>query len=136
MNVIELARELGKALQEDGRYKAFEVAKKKNDSDTELQATIEKFNELRRDLNVEMGKEEKDGDKMTALDTEIKEVYSKIMGNESMIEYNSTRESMDKLLSSVNFIITMAANGEDPMTCPEEQPQSCSGSCSSCNGCN
>jgi len=34
---------------------------------------------------------------------------------------------MDKLLGSVNYIISMAANGEDPMTCPEEAPHSCSG---------
>ena len=86
MNVIELARELGKALQEDGRYKAFEVAKNKNDGDTELQGMIEKFNELRRNLNGEMSKEDKDGEAMTALDTEIKDIYGKIMSNKSKMK--------------------------------------------------
>ena len=135
MNVIELARQLGAALQEDERYKKFVVAKDNNDNDTELQANIEQFNELRRQLNVEMSKDDKDADTMKNLDSDIKKLYGEIMSRPSMVEYNEAREAMDKLLSSVNFIITMAANGEDPMTCPEEQPHSCSGSCSSCSGC-
>lgn len=135
MNVIELARQLGAELQADERYKTFAVAKANNDNDAELQAMIGKFNDLRRELNVEMSKEEKDGEAMTKLDGEIKKLYGDIMTRPSMVEYNSAREALDKLLSSVNFIITMAANGEDPMTCPEEQPHSCSGSCSSCGGC-
>lgn len=135
MNVIELTRQLGAALQEDERYKAFVVAKDKNDNDTELQEKIAEFNELRRQLNIEMSKEDKDSEAMQKLDAQIKNIYGEIMIRPSMVEYNSAREAMDKLLNSVNFIITMAANGEDPMTCPEEQPHSCSGSCSGCSGC-
>lgn len=135
MNVIELARQLGVALQADERFKSFTVAKNNNDNDAELQEKIAQFNELRRQLNVEMSKDEKDAEAMKKLDGEIKNIYGEIMTRPSMIEYNTAREAMDKLLNSVNFIITMAANGEDPMTCPEEQPQSCSGSCSSCSGC-
>lgn len=135
MNVIELARQLGVALQADERFKAFTVAKDNNDNDAELQEKIAQFNELRRQLNVEMGKDDKDADAMTKLNGQIQNVYGEIMTRPSMIEYNTAREAIDKLLNSVNFIITMAANGEDPMTCPEEQPHSCSGSCSSCGGC-
>lgn len=135
MNVIELARQLGVALQADERFKTFTVAKENNDNDAELQEKIAQFNELRRQLNVEMSKDEKDADAMKKLDTDIKNLYTEIMERPSMVEYNTAREAMDKLLNSVNFIITMAANGEDPMTCPEEQPHSCSGSCASCGGC-
>lgn len=135
MTVIELARQLGVALQADERFKAFTVAKDNNDNDAELQEKIAQFNELRRQLNVEMGKDDKDAEAMTKLNGEIQNIYGEIMTRPSMIEYNTAREAMDKLLNSVNFIITMAANGEDPMTCPEEQPHSCSGSCSTCGGC-
>lgn len=135
MTVIELARQLGVALQADERFKAFTVAKDNNDNDAELQEKIAQFNELRRQLNVEMGKDDKDTEAMTKLNGEIQNIYGEIMTRPSMIEYNTAREAMDKLLNSVNFIITMAANGEDPMTCPEEQPHSCSGSCSTCGGC-
>ena len=76
-----------------------------------------------------------DGEKMTALDTQIRELYDEIMAMPKMIAFNEAKEVMDKLLGSVNYIISMAANGEDPMTCPEEAPHSCSGSCASCGGC-
>ncbi|MBQ7756995.1 MAG: YlbF family regulator [Oscillospiraceae bacterium] len=135
MNVIELARQLGVALQADERFKTFTVAKENNDNDAELQEKIAQFNDLRRQLNMEMSKDEKDAEAMKSLDGQIKNIYGEIMTRPSMIEYNKAREAMDKLLDSVNFIITMAANGEDPMTCPEEQPHSCSGSCSTCGGC-
>lgn len=135
MNVIELARQLGVALQADERFKTFTVAKENNDNDAELQEKIAQFNDLRRQLNMEMSKDEKDAEAMKSLDGQIKNIYGEIMTRPSMIEYNKAREAMDKLLDSVNFIITMAANGEDPVTCPEEQPHSCSGSCSTCGGC-
>ena len=47
MDVIEMTRELGKALQQDDRYIAYNLAKQVNDNDTELQADIENFTNLR-----------------------------------------------------------------------------------------
>lgn len=135
MTVIELARELGKALQEDERYKKYLEAKEKNDKDIELQNMIGEFNVKRMQLNQEMQKDEKDPETMQKLDGELKEIYTKIMGNTNMSEFNSAQEAVDKLLNSVNYIITTAANGDDPMTCPEEPPASCGGSCSTCGGC-
>ena len=122
MDVIEMTRQLGQAIQEDERYKAYMEACSINDTDVEIQNKIGEFNQLRSQLSVEMQKPDKDGEKMTALDTQIRELYDEIM-------------AMPKLLGSVNYIISMAANGEDPMTCPEEAPHSCSGSCASCGGC-
>ncbi len=37
MDVIEMARELGKAIQQDERYKRIDAAKKANDEDSQLQ---------------------------------------------------------------------------------------------------
>lgn len=106
-----------------------------NDTDVEIQNKIGDFNQLRSQLSVEMQKPDKDGEKMTTLDTQIRELYDEIMAMPKMIAFNEAKEVMDKLLGSVNYIISMAANGEDPMTCPEEAPHSCSGSCASCGGC-
>lgn len=135
MTVIEMARELGKALQEDERYKKYQEAKIKNDKDVELQNMIGDFNVKRMQLNQEMQKKEKDADAMKRLDGELKDVYNRIMANPNMVEFTAAQEKVEKLINSVNFIISMAANGEDPMTCPEEQPASCGGSCSTCGGC-
>lgn len=134
MSVIEKARELGKCIQKSAEYKTYIEAKRANDTDTELQNMIGEFNMLRMQLNREMSKEDKDADEMKRLDSEIKTLYGKIMANKSMAEYNAATEKMEKIMGSVNYILSQAANGEDPMTCPEEAP-SCSGSCSTCGGC-
>ncbi len=137
MTVIELTRELGRALQCDERYIAYEDAKRKNDSDGELQNLIGEFNIVRMKYGQQMQKGEGEQDKelMDKLDAEMHDVYGKIMSNANMVAFNDAKDAMDKLLNSINYIITMSANGEDPMTCPEEQPASCSGSCATCGGC-
>ncbi len=134
MTIIEQARALGAALQEDERYKKFDEAAKLNDTDTDIQNKIGEFNLMRAELNQEMAKPDKDGEKMTKLDNDLRALYDEIMNMPSMIAFNEAKEELDKLLSSINYIITCAANGEDPMTCPDEAPH-CSGSCSSCGGC-
>ncbi|HHX57428.1 MAG TPA: YlbF family regulator [Clostridiales bacterium] len=133
MDIIEKTRELGKMLQEDERYKAYFAAKEMNDKDEDLQALIGEFNLKRVDLNMEMSKDEKNTEKLKDLDTEIKELYGKIMANPNMLAFNDAKNAMDDILSQINNIITMSANGEDPETCGEES--SCGGSCSSCSGC-
>ena len=134
MDVIEMTRQLGKAIQEDERYKKYMQACTDNDTDTEIQNAIGKFNQLRSALSIEMQKPDKDADKMTSLDTEIKELYDEIMAMPK-VAFNEAKAEMDALLGSVNYIISMSANGEDPETCPAEAPHSCGGNCGSCGGC-
>lgn len=135
MNAIELTRELGKLIQQDERYIAYHNAKEANDKDEKLQALIGEFNLKRVDLNTEMTKIEKDTEKLSRLDSEIKSLYGNIMANENMTAFNDAKNAMDSFLSQINMIITMSANGEDPATCPTEMTSSCGGSCSSCSGC-
>ena len=135
MDVITLARELGAALQEDPRYLKYLDACELNDSDRVLQDKIEEFNKKRATLGVEMRKPDKDADLMTSLDREIRELYDEIMAMPKMVAFNEAKAEFDALVGSVNFIIQMASNGEDPMTCPETPPAGCTGSCSGCSGC-
>lgn len=135
MNVIEVARELGKALQADERYKAYLIAKEKNDNDKELQDIIGEFNLKRVALGQEMSQQEKNQEKIASLNEEIKHLYAKIMQNPNMTEYHRAKESIDKILDQINTILTFSANGEDPATCPDTMSSGCSGSCSSCSGC-
>lgn len=137
MNVIEAARELGKALQADPRYIQYTAAKLANDKDEELQKQIMEFHAKRMDLNTEMGKAEKDTNAITALNNELNALYSQVVSNPKMIAFEAAKAEMDGILESINFIVTSATNGDDPMTCPESAPQSCScgGSCSTCGGC-
>lgn len=134
MNVIEITRELGKALQSDEKYTAYYAASAAVEADEELQKLIGEYNLCRMQLNTEMSKAEKDSDKIAKINEEFRSIYGRIMGNANMVAYNSAKADMDDLLNKINSIITLCANGEDPATC-EPATHSCSGSCSTCGGC-
>lgn len=133
MDVIGIARELGKAIQQDDRYEAYMLATKNNDADKTLQDMIEKFNMLRVDINREVSKAEKDQDKLSRLDAEFKDLYKRIMETPNMIAYNAAKGELDALIQFVNQIVLGSANGQDPDSI--EQASGCSGSCGSCGGC-
>lgn len=135
MDAIKAARELGKAIQNDERYKAYVEAKKANDSDEELQQLIGEFNLKRQNLQLEMNKpdDSRDEEKVKRLNTELQQQYVKVMGNHNMANYTVMKEAVDKLLQEIQGIISLCCDGEDPDTC--EYTASCSGDCSTCGGC-
>lgn len=134
MDVIEMTRELGKAIQQDDRYTAYVLAKQVNDSDTELQADIDRFDALRKELNEVMSTKNPETEKLKELDTDIKTVYQKIMSNQNMQVFQAAQKGLEDLITNVNQIISLCANGEDPDTC--QPPESnCTGSCATCGGC-
>jgi cell fate (sporulation/competence/biofilm development) regulator YlbF (YheA/YmcA/DUF963 family) len=133
MDIIQMAREMGKEIQGLSEYKKMMAAKEKNDNDQDLQAKIGEFNLLRMDINNEIQKPERDEERLATLDKEIKACHAMIMGNQSMIEYQEAKNAVDSLMNDVMSILSMCVNGEDPDTCQTES--SCGGSCSSCSGC-
>ena len=134
MDLIKMAREMGKEIQATEAYKAYEAAKKANDEDQSLQDGINEFNLKRMALNQEMQKEEKDSAKLQALNEELQEIYTKVMGNENMMAYNIAKQDLDDMMQKINAILVMCVNGEDPDTC-EIPEHNCTGSCSTCGGC-
>ena len=135
-DVIYELRLLAKKLQQDDRIIYLEQVKKKMDMDKELQELIQKFNTLQYEYRIEAVKEDgaRDDVKVQNLNKELISLYSDIMANEFMMEYNECKNEVDKLTQLVQAIITAAINGGDPMIV--EVPEGgCSGSCSSCSGC-
>ncbi|MBR5135374.1 MAG: YlbF family regulator [Clostridia bacterium] len=131
--LLEMAKDMGEALQQDGRYVALQMAQAKADEDQALQDLIGEFNLKRMALATEDAKDDKDEEKLQALDAELREVYGRVMANESMQAYNAARQEMDALLSNINRILMLSAQGEDPQTLDAEH--SCGGNCSGCSGC-
>ena len=134
MTTIEAARKLGAAMQADEAYIRYADAVKKNDENEELQVKISEFNLKRMNLDNELSKDdnEKDSEKIQALNTELRAIYDEIMANPAMVEFNAAKAGMDKLLQDINTIIMMCAQGADPETC---EISACTGSCSTCGGC-
>lgn len=138
MSVIEITRELGKALQADERYIEYISAKKANDADEELQKLIGEFNLIRQNLAMESDKDEGEIDnaKVKELTAKMHSAYDDVMSNENMAAFTIAKQGMDKLMSEINTILTYSMEGMDPATCPSEPPSAeCSGSCSTCGGC-
>ncbi len=134
MDTITLARELGKAIQQEESYKNLMTAQEKADADTELQTLIGDFNLKRMAINNEASKKERDQEKLAQLNTEMREAYAKIMSNENMVAYNDAKEAFDMLANRVLAIVQQSCEGADPETADFTQ-SSCSGSCSTCGGC-
>lgn len=134
MDIITMARELGKEIQKDERFINMQVARQNSDNDEELQNLIGEFNLKRMAINNEAAKEDRSEETMKELSEELRHVYAQIMQNPNMTAYNVAKEQMDGLMNRVNAIISLSAEGEDPETAEYEE-HSCGGECSSCGGC-
>lgn len=133
MEIIEIARQLGAAIQADEKYKKFDAAKTACDNDAALQEVIGKFNLDRMNLDNELSKDEKDNDKINELNESLRKTYGEVMINKSMAAYNQAKSELDLIVNQINGIIELCLNGEDPATC--DPHSNCTGSCSSCGGC-
>lgn len=133
MEIFEITRQLGAAIQADETYKKFIEAKAGCDNDPALQEAIGKFNLERMNLDNELAKEDKDNDKIKELNESLRKTYGEVMTNPSMVVYNQAKGDLDEIVNHVNGIIELCLNGEDPATC--EPHSDCGGSCSSCAGC-
>ena len=136
MDAIKAARELGKAIQNDERYKGYVAAKQANDKDESLQQLIGEFNLKRENLRLQMEKpeDEQDNEKLQKLNKELQECYEKVMSNPNMANFAVIKGALDQLLQEVQGIISLCCEGEDPDTC-QARPAGCSSDCSTCAGC-
>ena len=71
---------------------------------------------------------------MQAYNEQYVAAYQKIMANENMVAYQAAQSELEAVVNTVNGIIAMSLNGEDPMTC-DPDAQNCTHDCSTCGGC-
>lgn len=133
MDIIQMTRELAKAIQQDERYIKLCITRDNNDSDEHLQEMIGAFNLKRVELNQEAARPDKDQDKLNKLNEDIRDMYREIMENPNMIAFNEAKQEIDNMMNFINQILVLSVNGEDP-DCIEQQ-SGCTGSCSTCAGC-
>lgn len=141
MSLEKLTRELGKAIQQDERYLVMQKAIEANEKDTALNELMSKIQLIQVSYQHEASKEEPNEEKMKAYDEEFRGVYTEIMMNENMRNYEMARKEIDDLMNFLTGILAMCVNGDDPDTCDPTAHQ-CGGDCSSCHcdcgdeGCN
>ncbi len=131
--LLEMAKELGHAIQADERFIKVQMAQAHADEDEALQALIGEFNLKRMAINTEAAKgDEQDEAKMRTLNEELRAVYARVMANESMAAYNEVKTELDKLVNGIGAILNMAAQGLNP---DDYEEHSCGGDCGHCGGC-
>ena len=133
--VIELARELGSAIQRHESYIDYKIKQQNVECDENLQKMMKDFNSKKSEINQEISKENTDQSKIDKLNEEINKLYMDIMQNETMNKYNEAKQKFESVLRGITLIINRSSFGEDPKTIDIEESDSCSGSCSSCSGC-
>lgn len=94
MDTIELAREIGKALQQEDCFVKLQIAKQQSDEDQQLQQMIGEFNLKRMAINNEASKPDRDDQKLQELNREMRAVYAEIMKNENMQAYNTHKQTL------------------------------------------
>lgn len=134
MDIIEVARQLGHAIQADERYKALERARIASDNDEQLQELIGEFNLHRLALNNAATGENADKEKLDQINKDLRHTYAEIMKNERMTAYNVAKQEMDSVMQRVTAILEQSVAGEDPDTA-DYDASTCGGDCSSCSGC-
>ena len=136
MDVIELTRQLGAAIQKDERYLAFAAAKEANEKDEALNALMGEIQMIQMNYQMEASKETPDSAKMQEFEAEFNAKYEAFMANENMQKYDEARAEVDSMMNYIMQILGLCVNGSDPATCePEQHDHSCDGACSSCSGC-
>lgn len=136
MDAIKMARELGKAIQQDEKYLKYIEAKKANEADAALNELIGKLNLIQLSYQAEAEKETPDEAKMKQFDEEFRSIYGDVMINENMKKFEEARQGVDDMMNYIMQLLSLCVNGEDPDTCePAPAEGGCTGNCSSCGGC-
>ncbi|MGN0549643.1 MAG: YlbF family regulator [Acutalibacteraceae bacterium] len=135
MDIIEITRQLGAAIQQDERYLAFHEARRTNEADTDLNDLINKIQLIHMSYQHEAAKDDANEEKLAAYDKEFSEVYEAVMANENMQKYEAARHAVDDMMNEITAILSLCVQGEDPKTCQPQEEHHCSGECGSCGGC-
>ena len=135
MTVDEAVRNLGKAIQNDCRYKRYVAAKKANDENEALQNQIGEFQLLRMNFQRNTEKSEQSSEKLTQMEETLQKMYDAIIATDGMKEFQAAKDEVDAMMNDVDAIISLSLSGEDPETCHTTE-NSCGGNCANCSaGC-
>lgn len=137
MDVIEVTRQLGAAIQADDRYLTFMEAKKAADNDANVQLMLSQIEAIRTQYQNEASKPAPDQASLQALDQSFQTLYQQVMANETMQAANAAGQEIDSMMNYIMQILSLCVNGEDPATCEPKAQEGCGcegGDCGSCGG--
>ena len=128
MDILEMAKELGKKIATSDEFVNFLEAEKNQANDEEAQKLIGEYNLKRMNIIAKAEGADLKEEDYAKIRNELAEEFSKLMENELIKKYIDAKEAFDTMYQKVLNIIDFYANGE-------KQEGGCSGSCSTCGGC-
>ncbi|MDR1805926.1 MAG: YlbF family regulator [Clostridium sp.] len=135
--LIKKTRELGKLIQQSDEFAAVQRAMELNTQDAALMGLMQQLHMAESGYAAEAHSENPSESKMQAYKDEFERLYSIVMKNPTMGEFQEAQKSLGELMNQVFGILTQCADGEDPDTCqvPQEHNHKCDcgGECG--NGC-
>ena len=136
MDVIQLARQLGEAIQEDERFVNFQLAQQQAEADAPLQEMLVNYATQREAMGKEMRDSGADAAKIEEMNAQLGRIYAEIIQNERMQIVLSAKEELSKLTGFISQIVEGSAQGQDPATIEYRQVHGgCGGGCSGRSGC-
>ncbi len=134
MDILNAAKDLAREIQKSESYINLKIASQNNDNDEKLQDLIGKFNLKKIAISTQMSEDNKNSDKISRLNEELKACYEELMKNSNMLNYMKCKKEFDELIRKINLLVAAGANGEDVDSVNLEN-NGCTGSCGSCGGC-
>ena len=128
MDILEMAKELGKAIEESKEFSDLQATQAIQESDPKAQELIGEYNLKRMNIMQRAQNENLTEEDYNKIRTELADEFDKLMQYDVIKNFIDAKDAFDTMYEQVKNIIDFYANGEQPTG-------GCSGSCSTCGGC-
>ncbi len=128
MDILEMAKELGKAIEESKEFSDLQAAETIQANDDKAQALIGEYNLKRMNIMQKAQGENLTQEDYNNIRTELADEFDKLMQYDVIKNFIDAKDAFDTMYEQVKNIIDFYARGE-------KQTGGCSGSCSTCGGC-
>lgn len=116
MTVMEAARMLGSAIQEDPRFAAYQDASAIVANDEQVKALNDNLQALQDQFNAEAVKEQPDENLLNDLQQQGSAMYQTIYQTPAMTRLMDAKEGMDAMMNEVMNFLYLVIGGADPKT--------------------
>lgn len=132
MTIVEKAKELGLMLAESKEFTQMRTAEQAQQSDTDAQLLLAKYNTARIAITERAQKENVTPDEMQAIRNEMEQEYNKLQKNANIVKYVEAMSVFNDLMQEVNTAISFYITPEEDDSCGGD----CGvGDCGGCSGC-
>ena len=132
--VLELAKELGKAIADCEEIKTYKEMEKIYFESEDAQNAMREYEETRAAMTVKAQQTGMTPESMQLFQEEMQKAMDKLMENKTVEAYLDAQSAFNDILTKVNSVIAYCVQGEE-QNMATSSSGSCSGNCSGCAGC-